>query len=123
MLVRLFFGKPVGTRYGIVHINILAHKMSNLGDFLLNIGPLDFHRLGVELLLITIPSQIVGDLPLIPPQVGHLLLLPLQHGLLDPLLRLQALDLGLVAPRFFLELRQLAVLAQIRLPAAEEVGR
>ena len=97
--------------------------MSNLGDFLLNIGPLDFHRLGVELLLITIPSQIVGDLPLIPPQVGHLLLLPLQHGLLDPLLRLQALDLGLVAPRFFLELRQLAVLAQIRLPAAEEVGR
>ena len=51
------------------------------------------------------------------PEVGHLLLLPLEDGLLDPPLCLEALDPGLVAPRLFLELRQLPVLPQVRLSA------
>jgi hypothetical protein len=51
------------------------------------------------------------------PEVGHLLLLPLEDGLLDPLLCLEALDPGLVAPRLFLQLRQLPVLPQVRLSA------
>ncbi len=51
------------------------------------------------------------------PEVGHLLLLALEDGLLDPLLCLEALDPGLVAPRLFLQLRQLPVLPQVRLSA------
>ncbi len=56
-------------------------------------------------------------LPELLPKVGHLLLLPLENGLLDPPLCLEALDPGLVAPRLFLQLRQLPVLPQVRLSA------
>jgi hypothetical protein len=56
------------------------------------------------------------------PEVGHLLLLPLEDGLLDPLLGLEALDPGLVAPRLFLQLRQLPVLPQVRLSATVSIN-
>jgi hypothetical protein len=56
-------------------------------------------------------------LPELLPEVGHLLLLPLEDSLLDPPLCLETLDPGLVAPRLFLQLRQLPVLPQVRLSA------
>jgi hypothetical protein len=37
-----------------------------LGDFLLNVGPLELHRLGVQFLLV-VPPQ-VRDLSLVPPR-------------------------------------------------------
>ncbi len=45
---------------------LLWHPYSYLGDLLLNVGPLELHRLGVQLLLV-VPPQ-VRDLPLIPPR-------------------------------------------------------